>query len=373
MNDVRKYIYSTLIVFVFGVLAWVGFIFASACGFSASCLSAVPKVERTSIPTLIPATLPAADRFIKAPATLEVTPVAAEDSGIMRPSNPGGPGPAVDLTGDKDTGKLIFETNCSVCHMPQGVGGYVNPGSTNGTVPALNPIDKTLKDPDYKTFVSNIDLFIEHGSKPAGANPVFQMPAWGDLKLLTPQQIADVIAYVISLNPSTLPAMNMDNGEIIISDRGACRVAAVDFVGAWVSAKSPETDAFQFVGADGKECEATFAEIQPLFNGPNLWYSGSLSCISCHSVDVTISPAQLDLSSYAGIMAGSRRENAKSKGMDILGNGNWKTSLLYEFLSVSKADVPGHEQAHNANFYLSVGKSFVSLLPTSAPTVTLTP
>jgi mono/diheme cytochrome c family protein len=201
MNDVRKYIYGALLVFVFGVLAWVGFIFASACGFSASCLSAAPKVERTSIPTLIPATLPVADRFIKAPATPVVTPSTGGDSGVVHPSNPGGPGPAVDLTGDKDAGKLIFEANCSVCHMPQGVGGYVNPGSTDGTVPALNPINKTLKDPDYKTFASNIDLFIEHGSKPAGANPVFQMPAWGDLKLLTPQQIADVMAYVISLNP----------------------------------------------------------------------------------------------------------------------------------------------------------------------------
>jgi mono/diheme cytochrome c family protein len=201
MNDVRKYIYGALLVFVFGVLAWVGFIFVNACGFTTSCLSGAPKVERTSIPTLIPATLPAPDRFIKAAATLEVTPSAGGGSGIARPSNPGGPGPAVDLTGDKNAGKLIFATNCSVCHMPEGVGGHVNPGSDDGTIPALNPIDETLKDPDYKTFASNIDLFIEHGSKPAGANPVFQMPAWGDLKLLTPQQIADVIAYVISLNP----------------------------------------------------------------------------------------------------------------------------------------------------------------------------
>jgi mono/diheme cytochrome c family protein len=201
MNDVRKYIYGAILVFVFGVLVWVGFIFASACGFSPSCLSAAPKVERTSIPTLIPATLPAADRFIKLAPTLEVTPSADAGSGIARPSNPGGPGPAVDLAGNKDAGKLIFATNCSVCHNPEGVGGHVNPGSDDGTIPALNPIDETLKDPTYKTFATNIDLFIEHGSKPAGKNPIFQMPAWGDLKLLTPQQIADVIAYVISLNP----------------------------------------------------------------------------------------------------------------------------------------------------------------------------
>jgi mono/diheme cytochrome c family protein len=200
MNDVRKYIYSALVVFVVGVLAWVGFIFVNACGYSTSCLSAAPFVERTPIPTLIPATLPAVDRFIKLAPTVESTP-AGGDTGIARPSNPGGTGQAVNLTGDKSAGKKIFETNCSVCHNPEGVGGHVNPGSTDGTIPALNPIDDTLKDKNYKTFASNIDLFIEHGSKPAGANPIFQMPAWGDLKMLNPQQIADVIAYVISLNP----------------------------------------------------------------------------------------------------------------------------------------------------------------------------
>ena len=62
MNDVRKYIYSTLLIFVFGVLAWVGFIFYNSCGLTTSCLDGAPIVERTSISTLIPATLPAADR-----------------------------------------------------------------------------------------------------------------------------------------------------------------------------------------------------------------------------------------------------------------------------------------------------------------------
>jgi mono/diheme cytochrome c family protein len=200
MNDVRKYIYTTLLVFVFGVLIWVGFVFVNACGLTTTCLSGAPEVERTSIPTLIPATLPVADRFVSVVATPETAPSTAGD-GIARPSNPGGPGQAINLTGDKDAGKLVFESNCSVCHMPEGIGGHVNPGSADGTVPSLNPIDETLKDPNYKTFATNIDLFIEHGSTPAGKNAIFQMPAWGDNKMITPQQIADVIAYVISLNP----------------------------------------------------------------------------------------------------------------------------------------------------------------------------
>ena len=76
----------------------------------------------------------------------------------------------------------------------------VNPGSDDGTVPPLNPIDPTLVDPDYKTFAYNLDLFLQNGSTPEGPNAAFQMPAWGADDGLSQQQIADVIAYIISLN-----------------------------------------------------------------------------------------------------------------------------------------------------------------------------
>jgi hypothetical protein len=65
----------------------------------------------------------------------------------------------------------------------------------------LNPIDARLKSPAYEEFATNLDLFLEHGSKPAGPNPTFSMLPWGDDGTLTAQQIADVIAYVIQLNP----------------------------------------------------------------------------------------------------------------------------------------------------------------------------
>lgn len=194
-DDVQKYVYRALTIFVTGVVVWVGFIFINACGFSLMCKQGAAIVERTPIPTLLPATIPV----------------------------------------------------------------------------------------------------IELKSEPA--------------------EISD-----------------------------ACRVAAADLIGAWVSANAPEEDAFQFVDVNGRNCEATFTEVLPLFSEPNLWQSGTLACVSCHSVDVTISPAQLDLSSFSGILAGSRREDAKSKGIDILGNGNWDSSLLYEFLSTSKAEVPGHDE-----------------------------
>jgi mono/diheme cytochrome c family protein len=123
-----------------------------------------------------------------------------EGSEVARPSNGGGPGDAINLTGDATQGADIFANNCVACHGDQGKGGVTNPGSDDKTVPSLNPIDPTMVNSDYKTFATNIDLFVEHGSTPEGESPALSMKAFGDDKLLTPQQIADVIAYVISLN-----------------------------------------------------------------------------------------------------------------------------------------------------------------------------
>jgi mono/diheme cytochrome c family protein len=119
---------------------------------------------------------------------------------VPKPSNPGGPGEAVNLTGNATTGAQVFADNCAACHGDEGKSGITNPGSADGTVPPLNPIDEALVSADAKTFATNIDLFIEHGSTPEGASPTQVMLAFGDKKLLTPQQIADVIAYIISLN-----------------------------------------------------------------------------------------------------------------------------------------------------------------------------
>ena len=124
----------------------------------------------------------------------------AEQSDVARPSNGGGPGAAVGMTGDATAGAAVFATTCVPCHGAEGKGGVPNAGSKDGTIPPLNPIDSTLISSDAKTYATNLDLFIEHGSKPEGPNPQVSMIAFGDTKALTPQQIADVIAYVISLN-----------------------------------------------------------------------------------------------------------------------------------------------------------------------------
>ncbi len=132
-------------------------------------------------------------------ATQPTDTAVTETVESARPSNPGGPGSALNLKGDSKNGAQVF-VNCVPCHGTLGKGGVANTGSTDGTVPSLNPIDATIANKDPKVFAYNIDLFVEHGSTPDGPNPALKMPAWGDTKGLTPQQIADVIAYVMSLN-----------------------------------------------------------------------------------------------------------------------------------------------------------------------------
>ncbi|HZY43748.1 MAG TPA: cytochrome c [Anaerolineae bacterium] len=154
-------------------LSVIAAVILAACG-----AAATPTAAPTSVPNA------------GAPSTEE----------IARPSNPGGPGPALQLTGDAKAGGQIFVDNCQKCHGENGVGGVENPGSDDGTIPELNPIDDTMVSADLAVFAYNIDLFVEHGSTAPGTDVKEKMTAWGDEKKLTPQQIADVIAYVISLN-----------------------------------------------------------------------------------------------------------------------------------------------------------------------------
>jgi mono/diheme cytochrome c family protein len=117
-----------------------------------------------------------------------------------QPSQPGSPGPAATMTGNAAQGRSNFGLYCASCHGPEGVQGIPNPGSDDGSVPVLNPIDPTIPNPDSNIFAANIDLFIQHGSVPSGPSPLLIMPSFGDSELLTQQQIADLIAYLISLN-----------------------------------------------------------------------------------------------------------------------------------------------------------------------------
>jgi len=127
-------------------------------------------------------------------------PAFADRAKIPADGKQGEPGEAATLTGSWKLGKALFEKNCQSCHGPQGTDKVKNPGSDDGTVPPLNPIDPELASKTPSAFAAKIDRYIQHGSIPDGPNPALFMPNWGDSKTLSQKEIADVEAYVMRLN-----------------------------------------------------------------------------------------------------------------------------------------------------------------------------
>jgi len=112
----------------------------------------------------------------------------------------GPPGPAASIIGNVKHGGEVFASDCQSCHGEEGRGGVPNPGSTDGTVPPLQPIDPALASLDPQVFADNIDRFIQHGSVPDGPDPTLHMQSFGDTHTLTQAEIANIEAYVLSLN-----------------------------------------------------------------------------------------------------------------------------------------------------------------------------
>jgi hypothetical protein len=136
-----------------------------------------------------------------------------------------------------------------------------------------------------------------------------------------------------TLLPATLPAANLNRQTAF----NKCQIAATDLVGAWVTAGYPEVEAFAFTDVNGAGCQATFAaDVQPLFVNSNLWYAGALACSSCHNPALLTTNAGLDLTTYDGIVLGSQRPELSSTGNDILGDGAWESSVLYDWLYSQK-------------------------------------
>src|SRR5688572_4444320 len=53
-DDTRRLVYGTIVAFLVFILAWLGLVYISACGFTLNCIQGAPLVVRTPIPTLIP-------------------------------------------------------------------------------------------------------------------------------------------------------------------------------------------------------------------------------------------------------------------------------------------------------------------------------
>jgi hypothetical protein len=145
--------------------------------------------------------------------------------------------------------------------------------------------------------------------------------------------------------PTLIPVAHTGNevGGPAAEEFNACQVSATDLIGAWVTAGSPEADPFPFTDVNGNPCEATFEDdVQHLFVENSVWYAGQLGCTSCHNAELTEKSAGLDLSSHQGILAGSNRSYEGAKGTDILGGGNWDSSVLHDVLVVQGLVPEGH-------------------------------
>ena len=112
----------------------------------------------------------------------------------------GPPGLASFVIGNVELGEYLFRQNCEQCHGPLGEDKVPNPGSADGFVPALHPVSPKLFNENAQTFVNNIDPYLQHGSIPAGPNPILRMLAFGDTESLTQQMITNVEAYVLHLS-----------------------------------------------------------------------------------------------------------------------------------------------------------------------------
>jgi ubiquinol-cytochrome c reductase cytochrome b subunit len=135
-----------------------------------------------------------------APMAPAAPPVAGPPSTkpVKIPAGP--PGRAAYMIGSQERGVVVFTEVCISCHGPLGTDHIPNPGSKDGNIPPLNPINRNLFSRDPQTFAENLDRFIQHGSVPAGSNPKFHMLPFGDDNSLTQQAISNVEAYVMQLN-----------------------------------------------------------------------------------------------------------------------------------------------------------------------------
>jgi hypothetical protein len=122
-----------------------------------------------------------------------------------------------------------------------------------------------------------------------------------------------------------------------------CQVGATELIGAWIAGGHSETEPFPFTDRNGKDCQGTFADVQPLFVENSMWFPGSLGCTSCHNADLTDRSAGLDLSSFQAVSLGTRRvAGSTSPGTDIFGDGDLEKSLLYQVLTTQGLTAQGH-------------------------------
>ncbi len=283
------------------------------------------EVQPSYRPMEAPRPLPADSIPVDGPILIE---------GLGSPENPV-EADAVSL----QRGQILYSLNCAICHGPNGKGDgpmaeHLQTPPEDLTGPAVTgSSDGTL----FLVITNGVP-----GNMPALRENLTVRERWDIVNYLksgnmTPPEVASTALKgartpMPTLIPATLPPADLSGA----AGPAKCRIGAIDLLGLWVEAGTPESDSFSFTDVDGKECQATFAEdVQPLFTESNLWYTGAVACVTCHHSDVTTASANMDLSSYAGILAGSYR-TGEGAGNDILGGGDWQQAILFQKLSTGE-------------------------------------
>lgn len=129
-DDVRRFIYGTLVVFVVGLLVWFGFLYLNSCGFTFTCNKARFPVDRTPIPTIGYAPVPAME-VADPSGKCEVSAVELMGAWVSAGSSEIEVFPFNDINGkpcegnfNEDVRPLFVEANiwypgsvsCDVCH-----------------------------------------------------------------------------------------------------------------------------------------------------------------------------------------------------------------------------------------------------------------
>ncbi len=158
-----------------------------------------------------------------------------------------------------------------------------------------------------------------------------------------------------------LPAATLPPERILAEEKtitsGECEVRALGVIDAWIIAGKPQDEPFEFESLNGEVCSATFADIFPLFDEPNIWYGGSNACSSCHGPDVEQAAGRLSLASYDDIVAGSRRESADQTGVDILGDEtSYEKSLMHVMIVTKAMPIGRPPDSHPEGPVISVGQ-----------------
>ena len=132
----------------------------------------------------------------KAPAA--APPAQPAPGGAAQRSPQDAVGRAAEIVGSAIHGAILYTKQCAACHGEAGRSELAD--SRSGAVPPLVPISRALFSPDPGIFAVHLDRLLQHGAGAAAGHPGVEMPAFGDTDALTQQQIADIEAYVMSLN-----------------------------------------------------------------------------------------------------------------------------------------------------------------------------